>query len=159
MGEVETPSHDGQQPPKPPLIRVATADVEFRTSWLSEVRLLRGSSGRDDFKMASLKRVKTAEAAPWLCGLMDSVLSVEGSQIYRQSAFNKKQVAHKVHRKATKDVNTSKTASTHIENVVRRGVCFYEAYTPHSFLVGMSDFLESQPVAKQLFWIKNKSGT
>lgn len=35
------------------------------------------------------------KAAPWLCGLMDSVLSVEGSQIYRQSAFNKKQVAAK----------------------------------------------------------------
>lgn len=34
-------------------------------------------------------------AAPWLCCLMDSVLSVGGSQIYRQSAFNKKQVAAK----------------------------------------------------------------
>lgn len=32
-------------------------------------------------------------AAPRPRGLMDSVLSAEGSQIYRQSAFNKKQVA------------------------------------------------------------------
>lgn len=38
---------------------------------------------------------------------MDSVLSVEGSQIYRQSAFNKKQVACKVQRSATKDMSPS----------------------------------------------------
>ncbi len=53
---------------------------------------------------------------------MDSVLSVEGSQIYRQSAFNKKQVARKVHRWATKDVNTSKTA-IYIEMATVEGVC------------------------------------
>ncbi len=66
--------------------------------------------------------------APWLCGLMDSVLSVEGSQIYRQSAFNKKQVARKVHCRATKDVNTSKTASTRVETLIvegPRGVCLW----------------------------------
>lgn len=61
--------------------------------------------------------------APWLCGLMDSVLSVEGSQIYRQSAFNKKQVARKVHCRATKDVNTSKTAGARIEMLIVEGRC------------------------------------
>lgn len=37
---------------------------------------------------------------------MDSVLSVEGSQIYRQRAFNKKQVARKVPGRAVRDVST-----------------------------------------------------
>lgn len=49
---------------------------------------------------------------PWLCSLMDSVLSVKGSQIYRQRAFNKKQVAHRQHGRATKDVNTCETERT-----------------------------------------------
>lgn len=52
---------------------------------------------------------------------MDSVLSVEGSKIYRQSAFNKKQVARKVHRRAQKDVNTSKSASKHVEILIAGG--------------------------------------
>lgn len=63
--------------------------------------------------------------APWLCGLMDSVLSVEGSQIYRQSAFNKKQVACKVHCRATKDVNASETAGIRIEMLLVAGRVAY----------------------------------
>lgn len=43
--------------------------------------------------------------------LMESVLSVEGSQLYRQSAFNKKQVAYKEQHWATKDVSPSEIAS------------------------------------------------
>lgn len=56
--------------------------------------------------------------APWLCGLMDSVLSVKGSQIYRQSAFNKKQVARKVHCRATKGCKYIETVSKHGEMLI-----------------------------------------
>lgn len=76
--------------------------------------------------------------APWLCGLMDSVLSVEGSQIYRQSAFNKKQVACKVHCRATKDVNTSETTSIRIEMLLVEGRVGY--YADAHFALNLSKY-------------------
>lgn len=62
------------------------------------------------------------EQPPWLCGLMDSVLSVKGSQIYRQSAFNKKQVARRVHCRATKGCKYIETVSKHGEMLERATV-------------------------------------
>lgn len=75
---------------------------------------------------------------------MDSVLSVEGSQIYWQSAFNKKQVARKVHCRATKDVNTAKTASIRSEMLTLEGahVCVsLRAYTLRWVMNGRMEFL------------------
>lgn len=50
---------------------------------------------------------------------MDWVLSVKGSQIYRQSAFNKKQVACKEQYWATKDKSPSEIAHVQREAAAR----------------------------------------
>lgn len=49
------------------------------------------------------------KVAPWLCSLMDWVLSIKQSQIYWQSAFNQKQVAPKLQCIVRKDANLTKT--------------------------------------------------
>ena len=95
-----------------PITQLSDAKSPLMALHVPELRMMLANESSADIpywnQWPSAHRV-----APWLCGLMDSVLSVEGSQIYRQSAFNKKQVAGKVHRRANKGCKYITHTHTH----------------------------------------------